>query len=324
MSAPPLPLLPSGLPPAPPVRPWHERYYAMYSSEWGAITTDPRWMVVPADDHVVHRGDGVFETLKCVGGAIYGLREHITRLRHSAGFIGLGVPWADEELAHVVAATVRAGGRRDCLIRILLTRGPGGFGVAPAECPHPGLYVVVYRLPPGFMTLHPEGARAAIVDVPLKPGWLATVKTCNYLPNVLMKMAAAASGADFPIALDENGCVAEGATENIGIVIHRELILPRPGRILEGITMLRIMDLAREAVAEGALAAVRRRDISRAELFEADEVLVLGTTPDVTSVIEIDGRRVGEGRPGPVRADLQRRLERDLCENSAMRAPVFA
>ncbi len=322
MSAPPR-ILPPGCAPTLPARSWHDRYYSMYSSEWDAITTDPRWMLVPVDDHVVHRGDGVFETLKCVGGAIYGLREHIGRLRHSAASIGLGVPWSNEDLAQLVVATVRAGGRPECLIRMLLTRGPGGFGIAPAECPHPGLYIITYRLAPGFMTQHPEGARAALVNVPLKPGWLATVKTCNYLPNVLMKMAAAATGADFPIVLDETGCVAEGATENIGVVIRRELILPCPGRILEGVTMLRILDLAREAVAEGTLAAVRRHNITRSELFKADEVLVLGTTPDVTSVIAIDGRPIGDGHPGPVRADLQRRLERDQLENAAMRTPCW-
>ncbi len=324
MTSLPPPVLTVGQAPSPPPRPWHDRYYAMYASEWDAIITDPRWMVVPADDHVVHRGDGVFETIKCIRGALYALREHIARLSHSALSIGLGVPWAEDDLAALVVATVRAGGRPDCLVRVLLTRGPGGFGVAPAECPHPALYIIAYRLPPSFMALHPEGARAVVVDVPLKPGWLATVKTCNYLPNVLMNMAATAAGAHFPIALDEHGYLAEGATENIGVVIRRQLLLPRPGRILEGITMQRVLGLAADAVTAGTLAAVERRDIASTELFRADEVLVFGTTPDVTSVVAIDGRSVGDGRPGPVREELQRRLEHDQLDNTALRTPVFS
>ncbi|MCX7819114.1 MAG: aminotransferase class IV [Kiritimatiellae bacterium] len=317
-----LPLLPVGQPPPIPPRPWHERYYAMYSSEWDAITTDARWMMVPVDDHVVHRGDGVFETMKCIAGGIYALREHVARLLHSARCVGLQPPWSNEEILCRILATVRAGRRPDCLIRVLLTRGPGGFGVAPTECPRPGLYIIAYRWTPSFMVSHPEGARATIVDVPLKPGWLATVKTCNYLPNVLMKMAASAAGADFPIALDETGCVAEGATENIGVVIRGELVLPPPGRILDGITMQRVLALAANAPCGSGLAGVRRAAIPKDELLAADEVLVFGTTPDVTSIVSIDGRPVGDGRPGPVRAALQQLLEHDQLSNPRMRTLV--
>lgn len=317
------PTLPRNCAPSPPVRAWHKNYFAMYSSEWDVIVTDPRWMCVPADDHVVHRGDGVFETIKTVAGAVYALPEHLVRLLHSARTIGLAVPWSHEALVALVIDTVRAGGRPDCLIRVLLTRGPGGFGVSPAECPRPNLYVIVYRGSPGFMVHHPEGGRATIVDIPLKPGWLATVKTCNYLPNVLMKIAASARGADFPIALDEAGYLAEGATENIAIVNGRELVFPRPGRILEGITMLRVLELAKQMVADGLLTGVSRREISRTELLGADEVLVLGTTPDVTSIVSIDGQPIGTGRPGHVRTELQRRLESDQLTNSTMRTPVM-
>ncbi len=311
-------------PPPLPAKPWQAGYYAMFSSEWNGITTDPRWMRVPVDDHVVHRGDGVFETLKCVQGAIYALKPHLDRLEHSAKAIGLFLPVSLDELSEIVQATVRAGGRHDCLIRILLTRGPGGFGVDPAECPAPGLYVIAYRLAPPFMERHPEGARAATVDVPLKPGWLATVKTCNYLPNVLMRAEAARRGAHFPIVYDEHGHLAEGATENLAVVTRdRCLVLPRPGRILEGITLQRVIELAEESRREGVLREVARRNIPRGEVLQAAEILVLGTSPDVTAVVELDGQPVGEGRPGPVWKDLSERLRRDQLENSSLRTPVF-
>ena len=314
----------SGEAPRPARRPYHDHYYAMFSTALGGILTDPVDMTVPADDHVVHRGDGVFETIKCVDGTIYGLDLHLARLANSAARIGLRMPVAPDELRTTVLATVRAGGRRDCLLRILLSRGPGGFGVNPAECPEPGLYVIAYRLPPSFMEAHPRGARAVIVDIPVKPGFLATIKTCNYLPNALMKAAAMAAGADFPVAFDERGLLAEGATENFGLVSKdRILRLPRLGRILDGITVRRVRALAPVAIRDGVLAGIEEADISRPEFEQAPEILVFGTTPDVTAVVELDGRPVGTGRPGPVQAALGRLLQADILTNMEMRTPVI-
>lgn len=305
-------------------RPYHDHYYAMFSGILGGIVTDPVAMTVPADDHVVHRGDGVFETIKCAEGFVYGLALHLERLAASAGRIGLRVPEPPEGLRDIVLETIRAGGRRDCLVRVLLSRGPGGFGVGPSECSEPGLYVIAYRLSPPFMEAHPEGARAVVVDVPLKPGFLATIKTCNYLPNALMKAAAQAAGADFPVAFDERGFLAEGATENLGIVtVRRVLQLPRSGRILDGITVRRVRAMAPAAVHAGALSAVESADIPRVALDEASEILVFGTTPDVTAVVQLDGRPVGTGRPGPAHAALGRLLAEDIRSNNGMRTRVM-
>jgi len=295
----------------------------MYSDEWGGITTDPAEMQVPVDDHVVHRGDGVFETLKCRHGGIYCLDEHLDRLFASAEAIGLRPSHSRAALGGIIIETVRAGRQRDCLIRVIVSRGPGGFGVSPAECPQAGLYVMAYHLPPSFMEAHPGGARAVTVDVPLKGGGLAAIKTCNYLPNVLMKAAALSAGADYPIAYDERGFLAEGATENVGVVTRdRRLRLPRPGRILQGITMRRVAALAARRPEAVGLAAVEEADIPRADVAAAAEVLIFGTTPDVTSVVELDRRPVGEGRPGPIRAALQRLLEADQMAGSDRVTPA--
>lgn len=318
-----IPVFEPGKTPRPPRRPWHDGYYAMYSSVLGGIVTDPLEMTVPADDHVVHRGDGVFETLKCVDGAVYGLERHLARLGASSERIGLP-PLAPAALAEIVRRTLRAGGRRDALIRILRSRGPGGFGVAPGECPEAQLYVIAYRRPPPFMAAHPGGARAVTCDVPAKAGFFATIKTCNYLPNAMMKKAAADAGADFPLGFDENGFLAEGATENFGLVdAGRVLRLPAPGRILDGITMQRVRALAPVAVREGVLAGVEVAPIPRRALETAPEVLVFGTTPDVTAVVELDGRPVGDGRPGPAQRRLNALLEDDLLHNPAMRTSMF-
>lgn len=281
--------------------------YAMYSSVWGGIVTDSRWMLVPAGDHLVHRGDGVFETVKCVQGHLYQFAPHLARLRHSAEAIGLTPLPSDHDLTRIVSAVVRAGGHPDCLLRILLSRGPGGMGIDPRECPEPGLYVIAYRLPPPFMESHPGGAHACRSAVPIKPGILASIKSCNYLPNVLLKFDAIRAGADFAFGFDDANCLAEGATENFGMVTpDRRLLIPPPGAILDGTSMLRAFELADALIADGALAGKDRTPIDADRLDTAAEVLIFGTTTDVTAVTRLDGRPVGDGRPGPVFRELSR------------------
>ena len=178
-------------------RPHQAQYFAMYSSVFDAIVTDPVLMLVPVDDHMVHRGDGVFETFKCVGGALYNLNAHLDRVENSAAMIELAVPMARRELVDGIIATVRAGGQRDCLVRLLVSRGPGSFGVSPYDCPKPQIYIAVSRLPVAFMTAHPEGARVRTSRIPAKDAFFARTKNCNYLANALMKKEAVDAGVDF-------------------------------------------------------------------------------------------------------------------------------
>ena len=113
-------------------RPAHlANYHAMYSSWWDAITTEPNLMVVPIDDHMVHHGDGLFETFKCVDGAVYNLDAHLDRLEGGAKTIALRMPWSRGEIRSLVGAVLRAGGRRDALVRIFASRGPGGHSANP-------------------------------------------------------------------------------------------------------------------------------------------------------------------------------------------------
>ena len=293
---------------------YHAGYYAMYSSWWDGITTDPNLMVVPADDHMVHRGDGLFETFKCVDGAIYNLAAHLDRLEGGARTIALELPWSRADFERIVGAVLRAGGRRDALVRVFVSRGPGGHSANPYECPRPLLMVLAIRLPPQFMELHPEGAKVGVSGVPHKDGFFAQVKSVNYLPNVLMKKQAVDAGLDFMLGFDKNGHMTELPTENFGIVTAGGVLrVPKPEHILLGTTMLRVLELARrQLVPAGVLAGVEEADVPRAELEQAAEMLVFGTTPNVTAVTEFAGRPVGDGRPGPVWRELSRIFEDDL------------
>jgi branched-subunit amino acid aminotransferase/4-amino-4-deoxychorismate lyase len=302
---------------------YHANYYAMYSSWWDAITTEPNLMVVPVDDHMVHRGDGLFETFKCVDGAVYNLDAHLARLENGTKAIALQMPWSRDDIRRIVGEVLRAGGRRDALVRIFVSRGPGGHSANPYECPVPLLMVLAIRLPPPFMQAHPEGAKVGVSGVPTKEGFFAQVKSVNYLPNVLMKKQAVDAGVDFMLGFDKDGHMTELPTENFGIVTAgRILRVPRPDHILLGTTMLRVMALAREQlVPAGLLAAVEEADVPLAEIERAAELLVFGTSPHVTAVTEFAGRPVGDGKPGPVWRELSRVFEEDL-KNPAMLTSV--
>jgi len=299
---------------------WQESYYAMYSSVLGGIVLDPVLMQVPIDDHLVHRGDGVFDTFKCVDHAAYNLDAHIRRLMRSASAIGLTWPAGIENVRHVTLETLSKADKEACYGRMMIARGPGSFGVSPYDSPMPALYVVVYALEVPFMDKHPEGARVRRSQVPVKPARYATVKNCNYLQNVMMKREALDSGVDFVVGFDDNGHMAEGATENCGIVTQSgELLFPRVESVLDGTTMLRVMQLAESLVASGVLTVIVFRDINEEDVLQAQEMLIVGTTRNVVSVIEFNGSPVHKGKPGPVGQALNEMLLRDIEFNGELR-----
>jgi len=300
---------------------FHKNYLAMYSSLVDGIVTDPLLMTVPLDDHLVHRGDGVFEAFKCVGGGIYNLHAHLERLQNSAAVIGLVPPQSPAALKMIILDTIRAAGVRDCTVRVFISRGPGSFGVNPYDCPAQQLYIVVTTLTPSFMTLHPQGAIVITSAIPLKPPFFATMKNCNYLPNVLMKKEAVDAGADFAVAFDAASHLAEGATENIGIVDKNgALRCPRLDQVLRGTTMSRALELAQSLVANGLLQGVEYGDITQDDILRAREMLIFGTTTDVTRVRRFDGRDLPEG--SPVFAALSRLLLDDIRSGSSHRTAI--
>jgi len=298
--------------------------FAMYSSLTDGITTDPTLMSIPTDDHLTHRGDGVFESIKCVAGSLYNVTAHLKRLAHSCTGIGLEMPCPQDDLEQIICATVRAGGRHDCLVRVLVSRGTGNMGIDPALCDGPALYVVVYRYSARIKNGALKPARAALSTVPIKPPDLAIIKTCNYLPNVLMKLEANRRGLDFVITVDENGHLGEGATENIGILTaDDELLMPPPERVLAGTTARRALALAQALVADGTLKTAEYRDISPEQAARAKEIYIFGTTTDCTPVIEWEGAPVGDGTPGPVAAKLLNLLTNDMTPSSETLTKVF-
>lgn len=298
---------------------WHEHYLAMYSTWLGGIVTDPALMMVPLDDHIVHRGDGVFEAFKCVDGQVYGLGRHLDRMERSAAASGLGFPMDRSRLEGIILQTIRVAAVPDCLIRVYLSRGPGGFSTNPYECPESQLYVMVTTLTVPPKDKYSTGVRLATSRVPIKKGYFANIKSCNYLPNVLMTKEAQDSGVEYTVSLDERGFLGEGATENVGIVTPEgEFLVPRFDRILKGVTVSRVLELAGQLVGNGGLKEAREADISCDQAYGAAEMMVFGTTIDVLPVVKFDDRPIGNGRPGPFFEHFLTLLRQDMSNGSGM------
>lgn len=293
--------------------PYQNEYLAMYSSLWGGVVTDPGLMLVPIDDHMVHRGDGVFEVIKCRHGRIYQFNAHLERLKTSAEAIGIIPAFPFAEIKNIVRKTVRLTRAQDCVIHIYLSRGPGGFTVNPFESEGSQLYVVITRWQPPPPRFYEGGVKVVLSHIPVKPGCFARIKSCNYLPNVLMKKEALEAGADFAVSLDEKGNLAEGATESIGLVSgDGYLKFPQFERILKGITLERAAFLGQKLKQEGLIKDILFCPIPLEEVYKAKEIFLFGTTVDILPVVLFEGKTIGNGTPGLIFKAFKELFEQDL------------
>jgi branched-chain amino acid aminotransferase len=288
----------------------------MYSSQWKGYVTDPALMTVPIDDHLVHRGDGVFDVMRCVAGKIYQMEAHLNRLESSAKSISLAFPPEYGRIREIISTLVLAGGERDCAIRVILSRGPGSFSTNPNDCPASQIYVNVVRFHPLPEDHYSRGICIVTSRIPIKRSYFARIKSCDYLPNVLMKMEAIEKGCHYAIALDEDGFLAEGSTENIGIVSRDGFIkIPAFEKTLAGTTASRIFELASTLEGKGMIKGIRFEQIPLIEAHDASEVFLIGTSLNVLPVVGYDGKTIGTGVPGPVSKALSNLLWEDMTGN---------
>ena len=284
--------------------------YAFYEHRLRAVTRDPKQMLIPVDDHLVHRGDGVFESLKAEHGRIYLLDAHLERLAKSAQGLDLELPCALAELREAVTAVAGAAGRPAQNLRIIAGRGPGGLGLDPSESPQSSLYIIAYRFTPKPEEYYAQGLTACRSAVPAKSGVDAQIKSTNYITNMLMVREAKERGVDLSVAFDSAGGLAEAAIANVCIVdAQGTLAVPEFTHALKGTTILRAMELM------GREMPVALRKVTEEEMFAAREMLVLGTTFDCTAIVNYEGRAIGSGRPGPVAGRILALLRGDLLSN---------
>ena len=300
------------------------KYAAFYSSQLGGIVTNPALMVIPFDDHMVHRGHGIFDTAGLVDGKIYDLEAHLDRFHRSAEHSRLTMPVPRGELREIVIATVAASRQRDGAIRYWLTSGPGSLELSPAAGAEPGFFVMVF---PGLVypeRWYTEGLKVMTTTYPIKPSLYAVTKSNNYLPNVLMQMEAKAAGVDNGVFVDANGNVGESSNMNVAFVTADGVLRhPKFDHILAGCTSLRVLELAQRLVREGVIGGVEVCDIPVGEARGAREMVLLGSSVKVAPIVTWDNRPIGDGKPGPVSKALLALLEEDMRTGDRLIAVAY-
>jgi len=291
-------------------RPGEENIFAFYDHRLEMICKDPRMMLIPLDDHMIHRGDGVFETVKYLGRRVYQLEAHLERMEKNCRAIFIRPPLSWEHIREMVLETARAGGQDDGYLSLFIGRGPGGFAIDYRECPWPSLYIVARRFNYLPESMWEKGVRACKSEHPAKPSFMARIKSVNYLPNVLMKKEAVDKGCDFVLCFDQHGFLAEGCIENVVVVDQKgRILVPELNNALPGTTLMRALELIKDEM------TFVFRPISEEEIYEAREVILLGTTLDAMSIVRYNGKPIHDVRPGPVSKRLRELLVRDLEEN---------
>ncbi len=298
-------------------------FYAMYSSVLGGIVTDPALMVLPLDDHMVHRGHAVFDTAMIVNGKLYQLDAHLERFLRSAEMARIPLPFSPAELRQIIIDTAAASRQREASVRYWLSVGPGGFGLSASECVGSSFYVMIFRGQRYPASFYSEGMKVITSRVPIKPPFFARVKSNNYLPNALVVLEAKDHGADNGIFLDARGMVAESSNMNVAFV-RRDRVLRHPAfdAILSGITVQRLLHLAQRLVAQGDLRDVVVGDITVQEGKAAAEMLLIGSSIKVAPVVEWDGQPIGDGKPGPIARKLLALWQEDTLTAADQLIPV--
>lgn len=247
-------------------------------------------------DHVVLYGDGVYDTCCAWNGGIFKLKAHIDRLFESAHAVKLRIPLSKKELENVAIEVVRRNGLQDAYLKIIITRGVGELPLmSPYNCKSS---VIVFAIP--FLSLvegHAEkGIRVKTSSMRTTPSTSlpSKVKSCNYLNHILMRLEANEAGYDDAIELGIDGYVAEAPGYNVFLVKHQAIYTPEEN-ILMGITRETVFELAK---AEGIKVHIAR--LTPFDIYNADEVFFSSTAGGIFAVVEVDGRRISSGKPGPV------------------------
>lgn len=253
-------------------------------------------------DHGLLYGDGVFEGLRSYSGRVFRLDAHIDRLWASARAICLEIPMTKEAVAKAVIDTLAANKLTDGYVRLVVTRGAGSLGLDPNRTKNPQVIVIADTIslyPAEFYSKGLKIVTAAtqrVQSAALSP----RIKSLNYLNNIMAKLEGLRAGCVEALMLNHKGEVAECTGDNVFVVRSGKLLTPPPDAgILEGITRNAVMELAHAAGID-----CREATLTRHDLYTADECFLTGTAAEVIPVVDIDGRGIGAGTPGPITARL--------------------
>jgi len=249
-------------------------------------------------DHGFLYGDGVFETLRAYQGHVFMLSEHIARLEQSAASLSIALPVTRERLADLVRESLTRNQLQEAYLRITVSRGPGEIGLDPALCKAPTLVIIAKPFQPYPEWFYTQGVPVIIAKTRrnLPEALPPHVKSLNYLNNVLAKMEAKSADAHEALLLNHRGEVTEGTGSNVFVIQEGRLRTPAvESGILAGITRGVVLQLARDL---GIPTEETRLAVG--DLAIADECFLTNTTVEVLPVTQVDGQRIGNGRPGEI------------------------
>ncbi len=256
---------------------------------------DQKEAKVSVFDHGFLYGDGAFEGIRAYKRCIFKAEEHIDRLYETAHTLMIKIPLTKKQMAAAIVDTLKANRLTDAYIRVIVSRGEGDLGLDPQKCyGKPSIVIITDKI-----TLYPKelyNKGMEIITVPTVRNYPEALnprlKSLNYLNNILAKIEATNAGCCEAIMLDPQGFVAECTGDNIFIVKDKALSTPAQGR-LKGITMGAVLELAKKKKIPA-----EEMWITRHEVYTADECFLTGTAAEIIPVVKVDGRSIGDGKPG--------------------------
>jgi len=253
-------------------------------------------------DHGFLYGDGIFEGIRLYKGCVFRLDEHLERLEMSAKALCLNMPWTRKEISDIVCESCRRNKLTDGYIRLVVSRGFGDLGLSPKNCPTPSIICIADSIKLYPEELYTTGMK--IITAPTRrvsPAALPPmIKSLNYLNNILAKMEAQQHGFHECLMLNEQGYVSECTGDNVFLIHKGKLITPAShAGALVGITRQVAIE-----VAQALNIPVVETNITRYDVWNADECFLTGTAAEVIPVIEVDARTIGTGKPGPLTAKI--------------------
>jgi branched-chain amino acid aminotransferase len=252
-------------------------------------------------DHGFLYGDGVFEGIRAYNGRVFRLDGHLDRMYDSAKAIDLKVPLSKDEMKKAIIETLKKNGLKDAYIRPIVTRGDGDLGLDPRKCPVPNVFIITQEWGAMYGDLYEKGLTGVTVGIrrnapeALPPN----IKSLNYLNNILAKIEANVKGGDEAIMIDVHGNVSEGSGDNIFVVKSGRILTPPTLNNLRGITRAAAIELA---VKDGI--QVTETNMGLFDIYTADEVFVTGTAAEIAPMTKVDGRIIGDGKPGRITRKL--------------------
>jgi len=270
-------------------------------------------------DHGLLYGDGVFEGIRAYNKRVFKLERHVERMFHSAKAIDLKIPHTREAFVDLILETCRRNEVVDGYIRPIVTRGPGDLGLDPRKCTR-GPSVVIIAQPK--IALYPaekyeKGLRLVTSSYRRVPpqSLSPSIKSLNYLNQIMARIEANQYGADEALLLDIQGYVSEASADNFFIVQNHSVMTPLTSTNLPGVTRETVLELAEKL----GIRTVER-PFTLYDVWAANEAFITGTAAEIGPVVEVDGRTIGDGKPGKITKQLMKAF-RDLVTSTG--TPIY-